>query len=305
MKTSKKILAIAVSLAVLSLTGCLPSDDDEDENNAPTTKLDTVAVDRLGISAAEVIPGCAYSGENGATPVNSRNISSSIKFVQSFTKEANSKKIKRTNNIYNSTNGECGGTLVGSGLHDNGDDTVTYTFTNYCTYDDDSRTGKTVLNGTYEQFTDGTPSATGPIIESISASTQGNGITVTSTSNGSSSTEILYLNNFKTTLNGEASSTTIDKIGVISDGKTYEVLNTAFSTNNNGDFTFTKATYVDPDNGPLEVSIDDNENNPSLTLTGNGSSATFTDVNNNGNYQVTQSDGSVVGSLDCSAQSLL
>ena len=304
MKTSKKILAIAVSLVALSLTGCIPSDED-DGDNSPTAELNTVAIDRLGVSAAEVIPGCAYSGENGATPVNSKNISSSIKIVQSFVKETGSKKILRTHDIYNSTNGECGGTLVQSGLHDNGDDRVTYTFTNYCTYDSDLRSDKTVLNGSYEQFSDGTPSANGPVINSISASTKGNGITATTTSNGVSSTETVYLSNYVMTPNGNNPSTTIGKMSVTSNGKTYEVLNTAFSVDGNGKTTLTKATYIDPDNGPLQVSIRFTGDKPVITLTGNGSSATFTDVNNDGNYQVTQGDGSVVGSLDCSAQALL
>jgi hypothetical protein len=68
------------------------------------------------------------------------------------------------------SSGSCGGSLDVEFDHGNGDTDYVLTFNQYCVSSND---GDVVLNGTVEAFEDGTPSDTGPVVDSLELETDG------------------------------------------------------------------------------------------------------------------------------------
>ncbi len=66
------------------------------------------------------------------------------------------------------SDGACGGSLAASFDHGDGDTEWTITLDQFCMDSDD---GEVVLDGVFKAFEDGTPSATGPVVESLEVST--------------------------------------------------------------------------------------------------------------------------------------
>lgn len=293
------IAAMSIGLVV----GCGGSSSEP--SGGGSAALDTQSIDKLGKNAAEIIPGCVYTGETVATTLDvDKMVAYRVVFDNVVTPD---NTLKKTREAVNETvNGSCGGTMTTVGTHDNGDTDAVYTFTNYCTGDG---TNQTTLNGTADVVMDGDPSPDGPVMKSVTISTGSSGISTTTVAAGETSTETVYLDTLKYTV-GTPSSFTAKEIKVVSsmDG-TYRLTNVNIEQNGDtetGTVQIKNATYYDPDIGAVSISTsaipmgDTASGAASITVTSSGSPVTFTSTDaNSGLFTVTQ-DGKTVGALDCS-----
>ena len=300
-------LASGLAIALISaglVIGCGSSSDD---SGGATAALDAASIDKLGRNVAELIPGCVYTGEALATVLDVRDLTAYRAVYDNVVKP--DRAIKKTRELNGSpVEGSCGGTMTETGTHDNGDTDAVYAFANYCTGDG---TNSTTLNGTISVFQDGTPSADGPVIESVTASTGSSGITTTTKVDGDTTTQTLYLTNLKYTVGNPSILTITELKTVSSEDGTYRVTNVNIEQNGDlgtGTVQIKNATYYDPDIGAVSISTsaipmgDTASGTASITVTSSGSSpVTFTSTDaNKGLFTLTQ-DGETVGGLDCSA----
>jgi len=270
--------------------------------------LTTQNVDRLGRNASALIPGCSYASDNTLFLTDVRNVEIYKKMVKNLIEnEKSTKKVStlRSRAINETIAGDCGGSATKVGTHDSGDDDLVYTYNDYCVQ---SGTKQTVLNGVLNSFTDGEPSVDGPIMQSISATTNASGLSMTTTVDEEISKEILHLNNFLFTNSGNLSADLIKTVS--STNGTYEVRNVNIVTGSNNDQSFIQvnsATYIDPDVGTVTMTTtqiptgDTATGFASITVSSGGSTAIFsTDDVSSGIFTLKQ-NGKTIGALDCLA----
>lgn len=316
MKTVSLIKYSIISILVCGLLIGCGGGSSSDSTSLSTATLSSENADLLGTNAAELLPGCVYTSDSAATTTEIRDVKNyQVMLDQLLQKEATTKtSIRLYSTTIDETNyGDCGGTLTVNGTHDNGDDDVVYTYSNYCT---DDGTTKTIMNGALNVYVNGEPSPTGPIIQDTTLSTNSSGLSMEMTTDGQTVTETLYLSNYKAiaaneTGTDEASGTqvTADQIKIVSSANgTYEADNVSFVSYGSDIESFLKiynATYIDPEVGAVSISTSAIPNNEgatgsgTITVTSNDSSATFScDDVSTGLYTLEQ-DGITIGALDC------
>ncbi|MCH9739794.1 MAG: hypothetical protein K0U38_02995 [Epsilonproteobacteria bacterium] len=296
MKKLTFIKGVAILTVGFAVIGCGGGSDSSSSKKAA---LDAQSIDKLGTNAAKVIPGCVYTSETVATVLEQDRLASYKVVIDTIKSNKSSKSPKiQKDTINENAVGDCGGTYTISGEHDNGDTDVTYAFDNFCN-------GSTTIDGSAHVYIDGTPSDDGPITESIEVSTGSSGVAVTTTVDGTTTQQSIYIDDFKWTATGSMS---VDELKTTSAEGTYSLTNVDIVYNETAETVQIKsATYTDPEVGAVTVSTTviptaDNATGPAtLTVTGSDGTATFTtnDVST-GLFTSSLADGTTVVGLDCS-----
>ena len=297
-------------LSVIMLTAC-GGGSGGGSDSTELALLDRNTIDKFGTNFATATPGCDYTSDTVATATyQPKAVSAYRALIDTVKQRSRSAKYANRVSIYADTQaGDCGGTLVITGEHDNGDDDLTYTYTNFC--NSDGSGNQTVTNGVFTAFLDGHPTVSGPVVDKTLISTGNSGVSVVSTIDGEISTNTVYVD--KLEFSGDDSSNTTmkaDKIRVDDDGKNYIVTDFSLAVTENGGSSYMQInsiTYQDPDNGTVEISTSvipigsGSSSAATITLIGaNGTSATFTaDDISTGLYTAKDAEGNIVGALDC------
>jgi hypothetical protein len=297
------------AIPVIILTACGGGGGGSD--SVELTVLDRDTIDKFGTNVATATPGCDYTSDTVATSTYQPQAVAAYRAMIDSMKQHSqaSRNANRVSDYADTLVGDCGGTMVISGEHDNGDDDLTYTYTNYC--NSDGSGNQTVTNGVFTAFLDGHSTDSGPVVDRTLVSTQSSGISVVSTVNSETSTNTMYVSNLE--LNGaDSSNTTLkaDKIRVNDDGKDFIVSDLSLAVTDTGGSSAVQIksiTYQDPDNGAVKISTSvipvgsGSTSAATITVIGaDGTSATFkADDISTGLYTARDSDGNVVGALDC------
>ncbi len=301
-------LPTLTAISVIALTACGSSGESDSLN---LTVLNKDTIDKFGTNVADAVPGCDYTSDTVATTTYQPKAIMAYRDLIDTMKQRSvaSRNANRVSDYADELIGDCGGTMVITGEHDNGNDDLTYTYTNFCNGDDPEN--KTVMNGVFTVFLDGHPTDSGPVVDKTLISTENSGVSVKSTIDSEVSTNTVYVDNLE--LSGDDSSTNTikaDKIRVDDDGKDFIASDLSLVVTENGDTTsmqINSITYQDPDNGAVKISTSaipvDSDSSSAATITvigADGTSATFkADDISTGLYTAKDSEGNVVGALDC------
>lgn len=297
-------------LAVLLLTACGGGGGGSSSTELVT--LDTETINKLGSNMATATPGCDYTSETVATATYLPGAVESYRSLIDTMKKRQplaARNASKVSNYATSEVGNCGGTFVITGEHDNGDDDLTVTYTNFC--NSTVSGAQTVTNGVASLFYDGHATDDGPVLDRILVSTGVDGVSVVSTVDGETSTDTVYIDGFELS-EGETSGTTIkaNKISVDDDGHEFKVTEMSISITDDSESSVLQIdslVYHDPDSGAVKISTSAlpldaaSSGSATITITGaDGTSATFTaDDLSVGLFTARDTDGNVIGALDC------
>jgi hypothetical protein len=308
MKKSILLSSIAVTLLSMGLViGCGGSSGDSkggsniDGNRAA---LDTRSVETVGQNIAELIPGCVFTSNDTVSVMSTRTVESYRALYNDLTTLKERKHSRGVGSEPESYPGSCGGTMTTTGTDAN----KQLIFNNYCTGD---ATIHTTINGSLNaSFTmSGSGEDAEPI--SITASTGSGGIQTTTVENGTTTTETLYLNNFRYNGTSNPKKLTITEFKIVSSAEgTFRLTDVDVNMYGNfdtGSVEVKNANYYDPEIGALTLSTsklpiqEDAAASGWIKISRNGQSATFTtnDIGS-GKFDVEQ-NGQNIGVLDCSA----
>jgi hypothetical protein len=280
------------------------------------------------------IPGCKQTTATAQAVANQSTQdavkqASVLKQVVSMLSEA--KGISGTTRMPYGTSqqfaGDCGGTLNLANEHSNGITTYTIAFDNYCSVDDSTNPPQqSKVSGTLTAQQIGTPSNSGPIVSSFTAST--NLLTITS----KGETTRLTLNNLAITYGtpgvgspgaptqAKPDQLTINQASVnyVSQNRTHTLTNMNASSYDSGDnsvMNITSGRYATTSHGyvdlttsqPLVISSDGQFISGTMNLTGaDGNVVQVTPTSTAGKYDVKLNGTPLGKGLDCSgAQGLL
>ncbi len=279
-------------LAALAVVGCGGGGGATANVNLTDDNINAIAE-----SAAKAMPGCVYSSAAG---VSLSELDSGL--LGSIRKSANLKtmfgSLGSDYTIDSTESGSCGGTVHKHGTHSNHDDDVTYDYDHYCSGD---ATNQTILNGSAHLLEDNTPSPSGPIRESTSVSTTGDGISIKSTQGSETQNATLSITNYKWTKDNK---TTIDDLKYTSSDGTYEISGVdAEYDPDAGTYKVKSALYHDPDVGIVSISTTTMSKTDGGTITVEGSEgkAELTSTSDNPKkFWAKNEHGDTLGALDCS-----
>lgn len=288
------------SLSIIGVSVIIGCGGGESNGTGVTAKLTDANIDKLGDSVARALPGCVYISNTEVAFADEY-----LTFLKAISDDMKHKKIfskmpgKQKTTISRVENGSCGGTVLIEGIHDNGDDDLIYAYSNYCI--GDAAGDRTVINGSTKVVKDGTPSASGPILDSISVSTQGTGISANTIEDGVTKAATLVIDDFKWTKSG---TTTITKLKVVSEDKAYTLsgVNTEYNKDD-GTMKIKSATYTDPEVGAVDISSNMMSDGAPATITVRGTEgvATFeSSSTNTKKFFASNEDGEPIGAIDCS-----
>jgi len=300
MKRSILYTSLSV-LAVSLMVGCGGGSGE----SGPTAKLTDANIKKLGASAAKALPGCVYTDDSriSFSDVDLTMLSDAV--VELKAKEVFGKMpVRQDRPVSGVEAGSCGGTLRWSGTHDNGNDDLTYTFADYCT--GTAGADHTIMNGRSSVVKKGTPSPSGPVLDSITVSTLGDGISAVTTEGGVTKRSTLSVKNFKWTKDGTIA---IDNLKSETPDGAYSASAISVEYNDEDDtFRVKSATCSDPEVGSVTVSTGlmstDSSKNSSVVITVKGSEgeAMFTpDPGNPKMFLAKNAEGAVLGAIDCSS----
>ncbi|MBT3204580.1 MAG: hypothetical protein HOM14_20055 [Gammaproteobacteria bacterium] len=275
-------------------------------------KLDAATIDKLGVNAALATPGCAYTSEIVSTALRD-DMGGSYRVLINTIKQKTPKvrTAQKVSSLSGTWIGECGGTLVIAGEHDDGNDDLIYTYTDYCV--EDTAGSRTVLNGVTNVLFDGHSTPTAPVTDKTVVSTTSSGVAAESLVDGVTSNKTFYLTAFEYTgddiSDADVSAEEIRVTSESSDYRATDILVIASTIAGSTSVEVKEATYHDPDNGTVKISTSavpvsmGSTGAASITVTGSdGTSATFTtDDISVGFFTAEDAEGAVVGALDCSA----
>ena len=325
MKTYKLVqIASQVLLASFMLSGCGGSGDSSSGGSVDLTKITPKKAEEFAQSAAAALPGCEYTSDSAigsgaefqSTNLLYKNAVSSI-----VDAERNKFTISDTE-IDDRVDGNCPvnpGYYTKKGTHSNGVETLTYTFVDYCTGDENE---STTITGTVYPKSVGIPSDSGPVFQYLQVSS--GDMTVVQKSLEGTNTYKLTGNNVKyTNGNGADANATQEnpnkvEIGsfTVVDGNTtnsYGIKNVNVSSypdgNNSTITTIQNMTYSDSSAGtisiktstPLITDVDGVITSGNILVTGaDGTTLTMAPYPSVKNGFGVKVNDEVIGVMDCS-----
>lgn len=268
------------------------------QNNNKDLTVD--AVDNMGSSVANAIPGCVYtSDKRGIMIPDSGESFVAYKSVVDIVNQVKSKVKSRAKNTSHSINGPCGGKLTITNTHLNGSDDGSYTFANFC-IESGENGGQAVANGVAKMHVDGKPSPNGPVKNYTTISTGKSGVSLKGTINGESKDYLVYINDAKMLHDGSG-AISAKEIKVVNDGKPFRVTNLEGITGKgSGDDRYAqikKATYHDVKEGAIDISTSKISKKGSATITAIRGSKKVDFVSDDISTGVFRSNA---GGMDCS-----
>lgn len=324
MRSSRAVLLLLGGLtAALLLARC-----GGDDKKTPLATLSKENAEAMAQNMADAMPGCTYQAAGASRavlpedPGPARSVSLAFKAV---VEKARSRALayraakRATEDVYETEEGDCGGSYVSEGTHKDGDTRLTISFDGYCMEAGD---GQTTMQGSISMAMDGTPSDDGPVIDEIRVSTGGSGITVESTGDGEPQTYAIVLDGLKMTMGdpgGEPTEAdpvviTAKRLKVSENGEmlfdVQDVDVSMWSTGQDGEdmaVRIDNVTYTDAEIGTVDVSsntmvMGEETIEGELTVTGaDGTSVTVgSDPYAEGVLTLRQG-GADVGAIDCSS----
>lgn len=325
MKAYKLILGMGQSLFLsLVLVGCSGGSGGGSSNDsANLTKLTPKKAEEFATSAASALPGCDYTSDSaigGSAEFTSTNmlyknaVTTSVESTEG-TKSSSARVIDER------VDGNCPvnpGYYTRKGSHENGVDTLSYNFVQYCTGDENN---SVTMSGTYDSKSVGEPSDNGPIFQYLQVSS--GDMTVVEKSLDGTYTHTLKGKNVKLTdgNGGDANATQSNpnKLEVgsfsVTDGKsskTYSIKNVDISSYPDGEnsvTTIANITYTDSASGtisiksstPLITDADGVVVAGDILVTGSdGTSMTMSPYPSVTNGFGVKVDDKIIGVMDCS-----
>jgi hypothetical protein len=287
--------------------GCGGSSGDSNDGNnidGNHAALDTRSVETVGQNIAELIPGCVFTSNDTVSVMSTHTVESYRALYNDLTTLKERKHSRVVGSGQASYPGSCGGTMTTTGTDTN----MQIVFNDYCTGDATIHTTvKGSLNASFTMSGSGEDAE----LTSITASTGSGGIQTTTVENGTTTTETLYLNNFRYNGTSNPKKLTITEFKIVSSAEgTFRLADVdvnMYGDTETGKVEVKNATYYDPEVGAVTLStsqlpIQADATDPGwIKISRNGQNATFrTDDFSSGKFEVEQ-NGQKIGALDCSA----